>query len=69
MRVTVDGDRCIGAGQCVLAAPEVFDQDDDGTVVLLQDRPPAELHGVAQQAAQLCPAMVIGVGAAVGEAP
>jgi len=31
MRVTVDQDRCIAAGQCVAAAPDVFDQrDEDG---------------------------------------
>ncbi len=32
-RVTVDRDRCIGAGQCVLSAQEVFDQDETGVVV------------------------------------
>jgi ferredoxin len=26
---------CGGAGRCVLAAPEVFDQDDNGLVVVL----------------------------------
>jgi ferredoxin len=35
MRITIDRDRCIGAGQCVLAAPGVFTQDDDGLVALL----------------------------------
>jgi ferredoxin len=38
MRFTVDRDRCIGAGNCVMNAPDLFDQDDDGLVVLL---PPA----------------------------
>ncbi|MFF0087030.1 ferredoxin [Streptomyces canus] len=32
MRIDVDADRCVGAGQCVMAAPKVFDQNDDGTV-------------------------------------
>lgn len=35
MKFTVDRDRCIGAGNCVMNAPELFDQDDDGIVVLL----------------------------------
>ncbi|MFF4407405.1 ferredoxin [Streptomyces sp. NPDC002536] len=35
MRITADVDRCVGAGQCVLTAPEVFDQDEDGLVTLL----------------------------------
>ena len=29
MRVIVDKELCIGAGQCVVTAPDVFDQDDD----------------------------------------
>lgn len=36
MKVIIDEDKCVGAGQCVLAAAEVFDQrEDDGIVVLL----------------------------------
>jgi ferredoxin len=36
MRVTAAREVCIGSGNCVFAAPEVFDQDDDeGLVVLL----------------------------------
>jgi ferredoxin len=35
MTVTVDEDMCAGAGNCVLLAPEVFDQrEDDGIVIL-----------------------------------
>ena len=60
MKVTVDQDKCVGAGQCVLLAPDVFDQrDEDGVVVLLQENPPAELHDAVRQAAQVCPALAI----------
>jgi ferredoxin len=60
MKVVVDQDKCVGAGQCVLLAPEVFDQrDEDGVVVLLQENPPAELHDAVRQAAQVCPALAI----------
>ncbi|MFT4030582.1 MAG: ferredoxin [Protaetiibacter sp.] len=47
---------CIGSGQCVFAAPDTFDQDDDGWVVVLNDEPvsPAEL-AAARQAVQICP--------------
>ena len=34
-KVHVDHDLCIGAGQCVLVAPQIFDQDDKGLVILL----------------------------------
>ncbi|MEV7436488.1 ferredoxin [Streptomyces griseoviridis] len=60
MRVSVESDRCCAAGRCVLAAPDVFDQrDEDGVVVLLDDRPPADRHAAVAEAAQLCPAAAI----------
>ena len=60
MRIVVDVERCRGAGLCALTAPEVFDQDeDDGTVVVLSDEPPQELHHAVGMAAQLCPNSVI----------
>jgi ferredoxin len=34
MRVSADREMCIGSGNCVFSAPSVFDQDDDGLVVL-----------------------------------
>ena len=33
MSVVVSRDACVGAGQCALVAPDVFDQDDDGIVL------------------------------------
>ncbi|MEV0081556.1 MULTISPECIES: ferredoxin [Saccharopolyspora] len=60
MKVTIDQDKCVSSGQCVLAAEEVFDQrDEDGVVVLLNANPPAELAEDVQQAAVLCPALAI----------
>ena len=57
--VIVDEDLCIGAGQCVLVAPQVFDQDDRGLVVLLDASPPPEQHEAARKAAKLCPARAL----------
>ncbi|MFI5613878.1 ferredoxin [Amycolatopsis sp. NPDC051903] len=60
MKVVIDQDRCVGAGQCVLAAPDVFDQrEDDGIVVLLDENPPEEVHAQVREAAQICPALAI----------
>jgi len=62
MRVTIDQSRCIAAGQCVLNAPEVFDQrEEDGLVELLISEPPEALREETWLAAQLCPAGVITV--------
>ena len=60
MRVTVHQDMCVGAGQCVFAAPEVFDQrDEDGIVVLLNASPPEEMREATTDAAHVCPALAI----------
>jgi ferredoxin len=60
MRIEVDRDRCRGAGQCALTAPELFDQsEDDGTVVVLDEQPPVALQDQARRAASLCPNSVI----------
>ncbi|CAL9431633.1 ferredoxin [Streptomyces sp. NPDC057245] len=60
MKITVDEDKCCGAGQCVLIAPEVFDQrDEDGIVVLLDAQPAAEHHDPVRESAGVCPAAAI----------
>ncbi|SDH91418.1 Ferredoxin [Sinosporangium album] len=60
MEVIVDQDACAGSGQCVLSAPEVFDQrDTDGIVVLLNDNPDPRLHDDVHEAARICPGRAI----------
>jgi ferredoxin len=59
VKISVDSDACIGSGSCVLECSEVFDQDDEGTVVLLIEEPPSELHEPVRAAAAACPAAVI----------
>ncbi|MFF5569121.1 ferredoxin [Streptomyces sp. NPDC012623] len=62
MQISIDFDKCCGAGQCVLAAPEVFDQrDEDGIVLLLDADPPADQYENVRQAAAVCPAVAIQV--------
>lgn len=58
VKIEIDYDKCIGAGQCVLESPEVFDQDDDGIVVLLDENPVAHVTAVGS-AAHACPARAI----------
>jgi ferredoxin len=60
MRITVDQDKCVSSGQCVLNAGDIFDQrDDDGVVVLLNDSPASEQTEDARKAAAACPALAI----------
>jgi len=59
MRIDVDRDACISAGNCVMSAPEVFDQDDDGIVELLADPVPDTEEDHARDAVRLCPASAL----------
>ena len=62
MKVSVDRTRCVGAGQCVRTAPEVFDQDEaEGLVVLVASRPEPEVEAWVRKAALLCPAQAISI--------
>jgi ferredoxin len=55
IEVAVQRDLCIGAGMCVMSAPDVFDQDDDGVVVVLDTEvSPAQAAAVARAVAS-CP--------------
>jgi ferredoxin len=54
-RLRADRETCIGSGNCARVAPQVFDQDDDGRVVVLPD---VDLDGAAaaiESAAEGCP--------------
>ncbi|MEU6018734.1 ferredoxin [Streptomyces sp. NPDC047515] len=57
-RVSAERDRRVGAGQCVLlAAPAVFDQDEeDGLVLLLAEWPSASQSDAVRDAVWACPA-------------
>lgn len=60
MKLTVDQDKCVSSGQCVLNASDIFDQrDDDGVVVLLNDSPADDQADDARNAAAACPALAI----------
>ena len=58
-RVSADRELCIQAGNCVMVASEVFDQDDDGIVEILHE----DVTGVeaehAREAVKLCPASAL----------
>ncbi|MFN0160946.1 MAG: ferredoxin [Burkholderiales bacterium] len=62
--VRADRGRCIGAGQCVRVAPDVFDQDEkEGLVVVVTKQPQGEALEHARHAERLCPAQAIQVHA------
>ena len=44
MRVVVDWDLCESNGLCMAAAPEVFELQDDDTLMILQETPDESLQ-------------------------
>ncbi|MEV7379902.1 ferredoxin [Streptomyces lydicus] len=56
MRIGTHRERCIGAGRCFLAAPELFDQSEhDATVVVLADEVTGGRLQKAREAVEDCP--------------
>ena len=61
MRVTADRERCISAGRCMATAPDVFDQDDDGIVLVTHPEPGAAERDLVTEAVDQCPARALEV--------
>ncbi|WP_424891321.1 ferredoxin [Streptomyces sp. XH2] len=61
LRVSIDSGVCIGAGQCVLTAPSVFDQDDDGFGLVRTGREDGGGDPLVKDAARACPVQAITV--------
>lgn len=60
MRIVADTSRCVGAAQCVLTDPAVFDQNEaDGTVVVLVERPEGGQLDSARKAVHFCPSQAL----------
>lgn len=59
MRVQADRDVCIQAGNCVMVADAVFDQDDGGIVVVLVDKVPDDELDRVREAVKLCPSQAL----------
>jgi ferredoxin len=62
MKVIADLEVCIGAGVCVLTAPDVFDQGtDDGLVRVLVAEVPAAEERLVREAVDLCPSAALSI--------
>lgn len=62
MHISVDYTLCEGHGQCLMAAPELFDLPDGADqVVVLDADPPESERDRAVRAAAMCPALAITV--------
>jgi ferredoxin len=59
LKISADRDVCISAGNCVMAASAIFDQDDDGIVVVLVGEVPIDAEDQAREAVRLCPSSAL----------
>lgn len=60
MKIIADTGRCVGAGQCVLTDPDLFDQsEDDGTVIVLNPEPEGDAQENARTAVHICPGQAL----------
>jgi ferredoxin len=58
MKVHVDMDLCQNYGQCVFAAPDVFQLDDNGQL-MYEPHPDESTQGAVSEAVEVCPMQAI----------
>ena len=59
VRIEVDETQCVGHGRCYSLAPDLFDADEQGHSVVLQQVVPAEREEDARITADACPERAI----------
>lgn len=59
MKICVDNDKCTAHGVCEEIAPEIFEVQDDGSLLILEENPSEEFRGRLQEAVNACPADAI----------
>lgn len=55
MRITVDRQKCTGLGICESLAPEIFEIDDDGSLMLLKEDISDAERAEVEAAVEGCP--------------
>lgn len=64
MRVGWDEDLCCSTGRCAVDAPEVFELDKSGNLMILQEFPPEHLRDAVERAVRGCPTQALSLEAA-----
>ncbi|AUG78922.1 ferredoxin [Kitasatospora sp. MMS16-BH015] len=55
LRVSADRESCVTSSLCVYRLPQVFDQDAEGRVLVVDEQPPDGLLRELQRARRGCP--------------
>lgn len=56
MRICVDNDKCTAHGVCEEIAPEIFEVQDDGSLLILEEHPSDEFRDRIMESVNACPA-------------
>jgi ferredoxin len=60
MRIVADKSLCVGAGQCVMVAQQLFAQGEEDGLVILKDATPSEaMRALADLAVRSCPSLAL----------
>lgn len=60
LEIKIDRERCIGSGECLMSAPEIFDMGDDDAAILVSDGPPWRASDdLLREIASHCPSHAI----------
>ncbi|MCI2418358.1 ferredoxin [Saccharopolyspora sp. K220] len=62
LKLTANLEMCQGYANCVVAADDAFDIDDDGLVVLLKHEVPEEERARLEAAVRTCPVSALSIG-------
>ncbi|HUR75658.1 MAG TPA: ferredoxin [Sporichthya sp.] len=55
MKIVVDYVKCTGLGMCEAEAPDLFEVQDDGSLLVINESPSADQLAAAQAAVDSCP--------------
>jgi ferredoxin len=61
MRIVVDHGKCSALGICESLAPDLFEVQDDGSLVILNERPESGLCEAAREAVEGCPTEALSI--------
>lgn len=61
MRIVVDRDKCTGLGMCEAEAPDLFEVQDDGSLLVLLEKPAEDQRAELEAAVESCPTEALSI--------
>lgn len=61
MRIVVDLNKCTGLGMCEAEAPDLFEVQDDGSLLVLIEKPAEDQRAELEAAVDACPTEALSI--------